>query len=117
MPQGWILAASSRGLLYSETGEDWKQAEGGLPVSRLDQILSVPGRPSEIYVLSRASQEIWWSGDAGREWTKIDSRGLEGTLLRFISVESGQPFVVTENHGVFRLDTPGDLVQALRQTP
>ena len=117
MPQGRILAASSRGLLYSETGDDWKQAEGGLPVSRLDQILSVPGRPAETYVLSRASQEIWWSGDAGREWTKIDSRGLEGTLLRFISVESGQPFVVTENHGVFRLDTPGDLVQALRQTP
>jgi hypothetical protein len=34
-----------------------------------------------------------------------------------MSVDGGQPFVVTENHGVFRLNAPGELVQALRQTP
>ena len=55
--------------------------------------------------------------DAGTEWTKVDSRGLEGTILRFMSVDGGQPFVVTENHGVFRLDPPGDFVQALHQAP
>jgi photosystem II stability/assembly factor-like uncharacterized protein len=113
---GRILAASSRGLLYSEDGrQNWKQVEGGLPVSRLDQIL--PGRPGEMYVLSRGNQEIWRSVDAGREWKKLDSSGLEGTFLRFMSVDGGQPFVVTENHGVFRLDAPGELVHALRQTP
>ena len=118
LPMGRILVASSRGLLYSENdGGDWNSVEGGLPISRVDQILCVPGRPQEMYVLSRDSHEMWRSADAGREWTKVDDRGLEGTLIRFLSVEGGQPFVVTENHGVFRLDTPGSLVQALSQTP
>jgi photosystem II stability/assembly factor-like uncharacterized protein len=117
MPKGRILAASWRGLLYSESDyEDWKPVEG-LPVARLDQILCVPGRPQEMYVLSRGSHEMWQSIDGGRDWTKIDNRGLEGTLLRFMSVDGGQPFVVTENHGVFRLDTSSDLVRALRQAP
>jgi photosystem II stability/assembly factor-like uncharacterized protein len=118
MPRGRILVASWRGLLYFEDGsEDWMQVEGGLPVSQLDQILCVPGRPDEMYVLSRRAQEMWRSVNAGRDWEKVETRGLEGTLLRSIGVEGEQPFVVTENHGVFRLDTPHDLVQALRQTP
>ena len=118
MPGGRILAASSRGLLYSEDGlKGWNQVEGGLPVSRLDQILCVPGKPGELYVLARGKQEMWRSVDAGREWKKLDTNGLEGTFLRFMSVDGGQPFVVTESHGVFRLDAPGDMVRALRQTP
>jgi photosystem II stability/assembly factor-like uncharacterized protein len=60
---------------------------------------------------------MWRSIDGGREWAKIDTRGLEGTLLRFMSVDAGQPFVVTENHGVFRLDASTDLVRALQQAP
>jgi len=114
-PSGRILAASSRGLLYSENGgTEWKQVEGGLPVIRLDQILCVPGKPNEMYVLSRGNQEIWRSVDGGKEWKRLDSTGLEGTYLRFMSVDGGQPFVVTENHGVFRLDSPGDLVRTLQ---
>jgi len=114
-PSGRILAASSRGLLYSENGgTEWKQVEGGLPVIRLDQILCVPGKPNEMYVLSRGNQEIWRSVDGGKEWKRLDSTGLEGTYLRFMSVDGGQPFVVTENHGVFRLDSPGDLLRTLQ---
>ena len=117
-PQARILAATSRGLLYSEdAGRSWNQLAGGLPANRLDQILIVPDSPEELYVLSRDSHEMWRSANGGSEWVKLDSRGLEGASLRFMTVDAGQPFVVTENHGVFRLNATLDLAHTFPQAP
>jgi photosystem II stability/assembly factor-like uncharacterized protein len=117
-PQRRIVAASSRGLLYSEDGGlNWNVVEGGLPAMRLDQILLVPNRPEELYVLSRDNHQMWQSTNAGREWVRLDTGGLEGASLRFMTVVSDQPFVVTENHGVFRLDARSDISHLLGQAP
>jgi photosystem II stability/assembly factor-like uncharacterized protein len=114
-PQRRMVAASSRGLLYSEDeGLNWNVVQGGLPAMRLDQILLVPDKPEELYVLSRDNHQMWESTNAGREWVKLDTGGLERASLRFMTVVSGQPFVVTENHGVFRLDARSDISHLLQ---
>ena len=99
-----IFAATSDGLLYSEDeGQDWKRIESGLPRTHLDQILLLKDKPEEIYALRRDTQQMWVSQNSGTEWRIVDTRGLEGTSLLSLSVAAGNPFVVTENHGVFRL--------------
>jgi hypothetical protein len=68
-------------------------------------MLFVPARPDEMYVLSRDSHQVWRSVNAGKDWTEVGNRGLEGTTLLSMSIAGGQPFVVTESQGVFRLDS------------
>jgi photosystem II stability/assembly factor-like uncharacterized protein len=104
-----IFAATSEGLLFSkDQGETWKPIGHGLPSRRLDQIVVMKNKPTDIYVLRRDSREIWFSPNGGVEWRKVDTFGLEGTYLLSMSVVGEQPFVVTENDGVFRLETPKD---------
>lgn len=112
---GRILAATSRGLLYSDDdGRNFKLIQGGLPVRRLDQILSVPDRPEEMYVLSRDIHQMWRSVNGGVDWSEVGGDGLEGTTLLSMSVAGGQPFVVTESQGVFRLVSQVDSVESSR---
>ncbi|HET9942270.1 MAG TPA: hypothetical protein VFR05_02950, partial [Terriglobia bacterium] len=113
-----ILAASSRGLLSSrDGGKTWSTMTGGLPEIRFDQVLVVPGLPQELYVLSRDDRQMWRTRNDGSEWSKLDDSGLEGAWLRFIGVGAGQPFVVTENHGVFRLNATEEVAQTFPQAP
>ena len=98
----------------ADEGKSWETVKGGLSPYRLDQIVISKTSPNEMYVLSRYNNTIWMSADAGTEWTKVDSVGLEGTSVAFINISGRQPFAVTETRGVFRLNglTP---LQANRQ--
>jgi photosystem II stability/assembly factor-like uncharacterized protein len=101
-----IFAATSEGLLFSrDGGQSWSPIGNGLPSRRLDQVLLMKNKPEEIYVLRRDSHQMWVSTNAGTNWREVDTHGLEGTALLSMSVAGGQPFVVTENDGVFRLIT------------
>jgi photosystem II stability/assembly factor-like uncharacterized protein len=99
-----VFAATSEGLLASEDdGQSWKRIENGLQPQHLDQVLLLRDKPERIYVLRRDSQQMWVSENSGSEWHIVETHGLEGTALRSMSIAAGMPFVVTENHGVFRL--------------
>jgi photosystem II stability/assembly factor-like uncharacterized protein len=99
-----VFAATSEGLLYSsDDGNTWKRMENGLPDRRLDQVVLLRNKPHEIYVLRRDSHEMWMSPNNGTEWHKVETHGLEGTSLLSLSVIGGQPFMVTESDGIFRL--------------
>jgi photosystem II stability/assembly factor-like uncharacterized protein len=101
-----IFAATSEGLLFSrDDGTSWRAVEHGLPARRLDQLLLMRNKPNEIYVMRRDSREIWWSPNMGSEWHRVETRGLEGTSLVSLNIVAGQAFIVTENDGVFRLET------------
>jgi photosystem II stability/assembly factor-like uncharacterized protein len=114
--QGRMFVGTSRGLLYSaDGGRSWNRGGKGLPLIRVDQILSVRSRPQEMYVLSRERHQVWRSVNGGLDWQEVDRRGLEGMPLLFMAVAGEQPFVVTENNGVFRLNTQSDALQVSRQ--
>ena len=99
-----VFAATSDGLLYSrDEGKTWKRMENGLPGRRLDQVVLLKNRPQEIYVLRRDSHEMFMSPNAGTEWHRVETRGLEGTSLLSLSVVAGQPYMITESDGIFRL--------------
>jgi photosystem II stability/assembly factor-like uncharacterized protein len=100
-----VFAATSRGLIYSgDGGRDWRSIAGGLPLSPVQQVVVPRGRPQEVYALSRASNQIWRSIDAGATWLAINNSGLEGASLLSLGVAGEQLFAVTENYGVFRFD-------------
>ena len=101
-----IFVATSAGLLFSgDEGQSWKPIENGLPAYRLDQVLLMRDKPGEIYVLRKDTRQMWVSQNAGKDWRVVETRGLEGTSLLSMSIAAGKPFVVTEHHGVFRLQT------------
>ena len=107
-----IYVGSSQSLYLSrDGGKSWTRRGGNLPLGNYTSILVNPRNTNEVYASSSLQSDggIFFSTDAGWNWTRIDSKNLNLPShriwgLAFDPVNSNRIFAATHSSGVYVIE-------------
>ena len=110
-PQNVYVGTSQTFFLSRDGGRIWKRRGGNLPLGNYASILINPNNTDEIYTASSLESDggIFYSNDAGMQWTRIDSKELKLPSHRvwamaFDPKDSNRIFAGTHSSGVYLIE-------------
>ncbi|MEZ5425992.1 MAG: YCF48-related protein [Pyrinomonadaceae bacterium] len=107
-----IYVGTSVSLYLSrDGGKNWDRRGGNLPLGNYTSILVNPRNTNEVYAASSLQSDggIYFSTDAGWNWTRIDAREMKIPSRRvwglaFDPVDSNRIFAATHSSGVYVIE-------------
>lgn len=110
-PNYVYVGTSQTFYLSRDGGKSWTRRGGNLPLGNYTSILIDPRNSSEIYVSSalEADGGIYFSKDAGSNWSRIDSKEMKLPSRRVWSMafdpsDPNRIFAGTHSAGVYRIE-------------
>ncbi len=110
-PQNIYVGTTQTFYLSRDGGRVWTRRGGNLPLGNYASILINPNNPDELYTASSLESDggIFYSGDAGMQWTRIDSKELKLPSHRvwamaFDPKDSNRIFAGTHSSGVYLIE-------------
>ena len=110
-PQNVYVGTSQTFFLSRDGGRVWKRRGGNLPLGNYASILINPNNTNEIYTASSLESDggIFFSNDAGMQWTRIDSKELKLPSHRIWAMafdpnDSNRIFAGTHSSGVYKIE-------------
>jgi photosystem II stability/assembly factor-like uncharacterized protein len=108
----YVYVGTSQTLFLSrDSGKTWTRRGGNLPLGNYTSILIDPRDSNEIYVSSalEADGGIYFSKDAGSNWSRVDSKEMKIPSRRiwsmvFDPVNPNRIFAGTHSSGVYRIE-------------
>jgi photosystem II stability/assembly factor-like uncharacterized protein len=92
-------------------GRNWKRRGGNLPLGNFTSIIINPSNTDEIFIGSSLEIDggIYYSGDAGNNWRRVDSKDMKLPSRRIWSMvfdptSSDRIFAATHSSGVYRIE-------------
>lgn len=110
-PQNVYVGTSQTFYLSRDGGRVWMRRGGNLPLGNYASILINPNNTDEIYTASALESDggIFFSSDAGMNWTRIDTKDLKLPSHRvwtmaFDPNDSNRIFAGTHSSGVYKIE-------------
>lgn len=110
-PDYVYVGTSQTFYLSRDNGKTWSRRGGNLPLGNYTSILINPNNNKEIYVSSalEADGGIYFSKDAGANWSRIDSKEMKIPSRRIWSMafdptDSNRIFAGTHSSGVYLIE-------------
>jgi photosystem II stability/assembly factor-like uncharacterized protein len=110
-PENMYIGTSQTFYASRDGGKTWTRRGGNLPLGNYTSILINPRNPDEVYTSSalEADGGIYFSGDAGWNWKRIDTKDMKLASRRVWSMafdpeDSNRIFAGTHSSGVYRID-------------
>lgn len=110
-PSYVYVGTSQTFFLSRNGGKSWERRGGNLPLGNYTSILINPNNNQEIYVSSalEADGGIYFSKDAGANWSRIDTKEMKIPSRRIWSMafdpnDSNRIFAGTHSSGIYRIE-------------
>lgn len=108
----YVYVGTSQTFFLSRNGgKTWERRGGNLPLGNYTSILINPNNNQELYVSSalEADGGIYFSKDAGINWSRIDSKEMKIPSRRIWSMafdpnDSNRIFAGTHSSGIYRIE-------------
>lgn len=110
-PELMYVGTSQTFYVSKDGGRNWTRRGGNLPLGNYTSILINPRNTDEIYLSSalQADGGIYYSGDAGWNWKRVDTKNMNLPSRRvwsmvFDPMNSNRIFAGTHSSGVYRIE-------------
>ncbi|CAN5785429.1 exo-alpha-sialidase [soil metagenome] len=108
----YIYVGTTQSLYLSrDGGRSWTRRGGNLPLGKYTSILIDPENTDQIFVASSLESDggIYYSGNAGMQWTRVDSRDMNVPSRRvwamaFDPADPKRIFAASHSSGIYRID-------------
>jgi photosystem II stability/assembly factor-like uncharacterized protein len=102
-----IFLGTTSGL-YESSGntEHWQRVEAGLPAGQVEKWL----RRENFMMATLREGGVYFSHDAAKTWTRLDSDAQRGRTAGLVAIEHGNVLVGSQSEGIlrFELDAPAN---------
>jgi photosystem II stability/assembly factor-like uncharacterized protein len=110
-PELMYVGTAQTLYMSKDGGRSWTRRGGNLPLGNYTSILINPKNTDELYISSALQSDggIYYSGDAGWNWKRVDSKNMNLPSRRVWSLvfdpnDSNRIFAGTHSSGVYRID-------------
>lgn len=113
-PELMYVGTAQTLYMSKDGGRSWTRRGGNLPLGNYTSILINPKNTDELYISSALQSDggIYYSGDAGWNWKRVDSKNMNLPSRRVWSLafdpnDSNRIFAGTHSSGIYRIDRVG----------